>query len=128
MKNIILLIIFSSASIFAQNNIYISSNVGLNLSYPKAPFNNVWGLSYNLGIGIGHNLSEELSTEIIYQYSKHKLSTFTNYGHSNYQFINAFLLRWNYILFNSHLLRPFVSFGMGISYLELNGQKRKWYF
>ncbi|MCF8394108.1 MAG: hypothetical protein K9H06_09400, partial [Melioribacteraceae bacterium] len=107
MKNIILITIFSSASFFAQSNFYLSSNMGLNLSYPKAPFNNVWGISYNLGIGIGYNFSEDLSTEIIYQFSKHKLSTISIDGKTGYQFINSYLIRWNYILLNNHSIKTF---------------------
>jgi opacity protein-like surface antigen len=123
MKNVIFVIIFCSASIFAQNNFYLSSNAGLNLSYPKAPFNNIWGLSYNLGIGIGYNFTEDLSTEIIYQYNKHQLSTFSYEGNSNYQFINSYLMRWNYILSNINSFKPYISLGIGISSLELNSKK-----
>ncbi|MCF8240993.1 MAG: porin family protein [Melioribacteraceae bacterium] len=123
MKNIILITIFSSASFFAQSNFYLSSNMGLNLSYPKAPFNNVWGISYNLGIGIGYNFSEDLSTEIIYQFSKHKLSTISIDGKTGYQFINSYLIRWNYILLNNHSIKTFVSLGIGISNMKLYEEK-----
>jgi len=123
MNKIILSVIYFATSILAQNNFYLTSNAGLNLAYPKAPINNVWGLSYNLGIGIGYNFTEVFSTEIVYQYNKHKLSTISYDGYSDYQFINTILVRGNYIISNFNSFKPYLSLGIGISSIELNSKK-----
>jgi len=128
MKKIILIVIFCATSISAQNNFYLTSNAGLNLAYPKAPINNVWGLSYNLGIGIGYYFTDVFSTEIVYQYNKHKLSTISYDGYSDYQFINTFLVRGNYIISNFNSFKPYFSLGIGISSIELNSKKKQQYF
>ena len=122
MKKIFIILLFCVSSIsFAQDAVYLHCNTGLNLAYPQAPHNKVWGVSYNLGIGLGYNISESFSTEVLYQYTKHKLDTFNrDSGEAVYDYTNSFLIKGNYILSSDGFLQPFVSLGIGISKLELS--------
>jgi opacity protein-like surface antigen len=122
-KLLFLIFICSSLTIFAQNNFYLISYAGYNLSYPKAPFNRTSGISYNLGLGIGYNISDVLSTDINFQYNKHTLYSFSENGNPEYQFLKSYLIRWNYIILNNLAFKPYISFGLGISYFKHNLEK-----
>lgn len=119
----ILLTLFLCTTIYSQNNFYITGNSGINLSYPKSPLNKIWGTSYNLGVGFGYNFTEEISSELTYQYNKHKLSAISYDGNANDEFINSIILRINYSFLNTNSLNPFLGFGIGFSNYK-SGEKK----
>ena len=118
-KLIFIFLIILSSNIIAKSDFYINSSTGINLAYPKAPLNRMWGLSYTLGLGFGYNLSNDISAEILYQYNKHALDAFYREGGGIFYFINSYFIKLNYKLTNFSDWHLFISIGIGLSNLEI---------